>query len=86
MLVHAKDEAAQAFYRHFGFESFPEEPLTLYRLLRDTRLIKTYPETELPVSTHAEASVWFRLQRDPGIKPFSCPAAFVPKGAARLEG
>lgn len=40
MLVHAKDEAAQAFYSHFGFESFPEEPLTLYRLLRDIRLMQ----------------------------------------------
>ena len=37
MLVHAKDENAGAFYSHLGFEPFPDEPLTLYRLLKDIR-------------------------------------------------
>jgi GNAT superfamily N-acetyltransferase len=37
MVVHAKDEAAQRFYEHLGFEKFPDKPLTLYRLLKDIR-------------------------------------------------
>ena len=37
LLVHAKDEAAQTFYRHLGFESFSSNPLTLYRLIEDIR-------------------------------------------------
>jgi GNAT superfamily N-acetyltransferase len=37
MVVHAKDETAQGFYEHLGFERFPEKPLTLYRLLKDIR-------------------------------------------------
>ena len=37
MVVHAKDETAQRFYEHLGFEKFPDKPLTLYRLLRDIR-------------------------------------------------
>lgn len=37
LLVHAKDEAAQSFYAHLGFEPFPGEPLTLYRLVKDLR-------------------------------------------------
>jgi GNAT superfamily N-acetyltransferase len=36
--VHAKDEAAKAFYEHFGFVEFPGRPLTLYRLMKDIRL------------------------------------------------
>jgi len=36
--VHAKDDAAKAFYEHFGFVEFPGKPLTLYRLLKDIRL------------------------------------------------
>lgn len=36
-LVHAKDDAAKRFYTHLGFEPFPGEPLTLYRLLKDLR-------------------------------------------------
>jgi GNAT superfamily N-acetyltransferase len=39
ILVHAKDERAKAFYEHFGFESFPVNSLTLYRLLKDIRLM-----------------------------------------------
>lgn len=37
VLVHAKDEPAQAFYEHFGFTPFPTKPLTLYVLLKDVR-------------------------------------------------
>jgi GNAT superfamily N-acetyltransferase len=37
LLVHAKDQQAQSFYTHLGFEPFPGEPLTLYRLLKDLR-------------------------------------------------
>jgi len=37
LLVHAKDEEAKSFYAHLGFEPFPGEPLTLYRLLKDLR-------------------------------------------------
>ena len=37
MIVHAKDEAAQRFYAHLGFEEFPDRPLTLYRMLKDIR-------------------------------------------------
>jgi GNAT superfamily N-acetyltransferase len=39
ILVHAKDDRARAFYEHFGFEAFPADSLTLYRLLRDIRLM-----------------------------------------------
>jgi len=38
VVVHAKDDAAAAFYRHFGFTEFPQKPLTLFRLLKDIRL------------------------------------------------
>ncbi|MDD5271204.1 MAG: GNAT family N-acetyltransferase [Methylovulum sp.] len=37
LLVHAKDEAAKGFYAYLGFEPFPGEPLTLYRLMKDLR-------------------------------------------------
>ena len=37
VLVHAKDESAAAFYRSFGFASFPDRPLTLFRLLKDIK-------------------------------------------------
>jgi GNAT superfamily N-acetyltransferase len=33
ILVHAQDDRARAFYEHFGFESFPSDSLTLYRLV-----------------------------------------------------
>jgi GNAT superfamily N-acetyltransferase len=36
-LVHAKDENARRFYEHLGFEPFLDEPLTLYRLIKDIR-------------------------------------------------
>ncbi len=38
VLVHAKDEKAASFYRHFGFESSPIDDLTLILLLKDLRL------------------------------------------------
>jgi GNAT superfamily N-acetyltransferase len=41
MVVHAKDETAQRFYEHLGFEQFPKNPLTLYRLLKDIRAMQT---------------------------------------------
>jgi GNAT superfamily N-acetyltransferase len=37
LLVHAKDDASKRFYTHLGFEPFPGEPLTLYRLMKDLR-------------------------------------------------
>jgi GNAT superfamily N-acetyltransferase len=40
MVVHAKDESAQRFYEHLGFEQFPHKPLTLYRLLKDLRAMR----------------------------------------------
>jgi GNAT superfamily N-acetyltransferase len=40
MLVQAKDERAQCFYQHLGFEPFPGQPLTLYRLLKDIRAMR----------------------------------------------
>ncbi|MGH9069649.1 MAG: GNAT family N-acetyltransferase [Acidimicrobiales bacterium] len=33
VLVHAKDEPAKAFYRHYGFVESPVDPLTLLMLL-----------------------------------------------------
>lgn len=39
MLVHAKDDQAARFYNHFEFHPFPEEPLTLFRLLKDVRAV-----------------------------------------------
>lgn len=40
MVVHAKDEQAQRFYMHLGFEPFPRKALTLYRLLKDIRAMR----------------------------------------------
>lgn len=34
-IVHAKDEHAAAFYRHFGFEPSPSDPLHLHALIKD---------------------------------------------------
>ena len=39
ILVHAKDDKAQAFYEHFGFQSMPDNPLLLYRMLKDIKLM-----------------------------------------------
>jgi GNAT superfamily N-acetyltransferase len=35
LLVHAKDQTAQAFYRRFGFEPTPVHELHLYLLMKD---------------------------------------------------
>ncbi len=35
--VHAKDDAAKAFYEHFGFIPLPSDPYHLFRLLKDIR-------------------------------------------------
>ena len=35
VLVHAKDAAAQAFYRKFGFEPSPSDELHLFLLMKD---------------------------------------------------
>jgi GNAT superfamily N-acetyltransferase len=37
VLVHAKDEAAQAFYRRYGFEPSPVDELHLYLLMKDLK-------------------------------------------------
>lgn len=37
--VHAKDEAARQFYRHFDFISSPTDPMHLFVLLKDVRRI-----------------------------------------------
>ena len=37
LLVHAEDDAARSFYMHLGFEPFPDQPLVLYRLVKDFR-------------------------------------------------
>lgn len=39
MVVHAKDEKAKRFYEHLGFEPFAKQTLTLYRLLKDIRVM-----------------------------------------------
>ncbi len=39
ILVHAKDDEAQAFYRHFDFEPSPTDPLHLFLLMKDLRVI-----------------------------------------------
>jgi GNAT superfamily N-acetyltransferase len=35
--VHAKDEGAKSFYRHFGFEESSSDPLHLFVLIKDLR-------------------------------------------------
>lgn len=35
--VHAKDDSARAFYRHFGFVESPSDPLHLFALIKDLR-------------------------------------------------
>lgn len=39
LAVHAKDEEAQAFYRHFDFIESPTDPLHLFILVKDLRRI-----------------------------------------------
>ena len=37
VLVHAKDQQAQAFYRKYGFEPSPVDELHLYLLMKDIK-------------------------------------------------
>jgi GNAT superfamily N-acetyltransferase len=37
--VHAKDDAAKAFYEHFDFIASPSDPYHLFRLLKDIRAL-----------------------------------------------
>ena len=37
LLVHALDESARSFYKHFGFESSPTDPLNLQLLVKHIR-------------------------------------------------
>ncbi len=37
LLVHAKHEAAKAWYMQYGFEESPTDPLHLLMLLKDVR-------------------------------------------------
>jgi GNAT superfamily N-acetyltransferase len=37
--VHAKDDAARAFYEHFGFTTSPSDPFHLFVLVKDLRRI-----------------------------------------------
>ena len=39
LLVHAKDDAAVAFYRHFNFDPSPTDPFHLFLLIKDIRRI-----------------------------------------------
>jgi GNAT superfamily N-acetyltransferase len=39
LLVHAKDEAARAWYLRYDFEASPTDPLHLFLLLKDVRAI-----------------------------------------------
>ena len=39
LLVHAKDDAAVAFYRHFNFDPSPTDPCHLFLLIKDIRRI-----------------------------------------------
>jgi hypothetical protein len=39
MLVHAKDDAARAFYEHFNFEASPTDPYHLFMLIKDLKRI-----------------------------------------------
>jgi len=39
LLVHAKDDEARAFYAHFGFESSRTDPLHLFLVLKDLKLM-----------------------------------------------
>jgi GNAT superfamily N-acetyltransferase len=37
LLVHAFDEAAAAFYAHFGFQPSPSDPLNMQMIMKDVR-------------------------------------------------
>ena len=38
LAVHAKDERAADFYRHFGFTPSPTDPRHLFMIMKDIRL------------------------------------------------
>ncbi len=44
VLVHAKDQPAQTFYRKFGFESSPIDEFHLYLLMKDIKAMITGPK------------------------------------------
>ncbi len=39
MLVHAKDDSAREFYKHFDFKPSPTDPYHLFKLLKDLKRI-----------------------------------------------
>lgn len=39
LAVHAKDTEAAAFYSHFGFKPSPTDPLHMFAMLKDIRLM-----------------------------------------------
>ena len=41
LAVHAKDDQASGFYRHFGFIPSPTDPLHLFVLLKDLRAVSS---------------------------------------------
>jgi hypothetical protein len=43
--VHAKHEEAAAFYRRHGFEPLPDNPMHLYRLMKDLRASLPQPKS-----------------------------------------
>ena len=43
LAVHAKDDRAAEFYRHFGFEPSPTDPHHLFRIIKDIRLAAGEP-------------------------------------------
>ena len=46
MLVHAKHERASRWYRRFGFEESPTDPLHLVLLMKDLRAFLAAPESQ----------------------------------------
>lgn len=40
LVVHAKNDDARSFYEHFGFTTFKDKPLTLFKLMKDIRLMR----------------------------------------------
>ena len=39
LVAHAKDDAARAFYEHFGFLASPTDPLHVFILTKDLRRV-----------------------------------------------
>lgn len=48
LLVHAKDDAARAFYEHFDFEPSPSDPLHLFLVMKDLRRLAGEPAAPPP--------------------------------------